>query len=77
MIHVEKFTVLNFLLLLVTLLVHKVFSSNYFVIPDDYSLHNTDANTFSLQHYLNNTSKYLHLTISYISCKVSIILIII
>ena len=54
MIHVEKYATLNFLLLLV----HKVISTTYFVIPDDYSSHHTDANTFSLQHYLNNTSKY-------------------
>ena len=33
-------------------------STTYFVIPDDYSSHHTDENTFSLQHYLNNTSKY-------------------
>ena len=40
------------------LLVHKVTSATYFVIPDDYSSHHTNANTFTLQHYLNNTSKY-------------------
>ena len=57
MIHVEKYA-LNFLLLLVGSLVHKVTSATYFVIPDDHSSHHTDANTFSLQHYLNNTSKY-------------------
>ena len=58
MIHVEKYA-LNFLLLLVAILVHRVTSATYFVIPDDYSSHHTDANTFSLQRYLNNTSKYL------------------
>ena len=58
MIHVEKCTTLNFLLLYLLLLVHEVMSTTYFVIPDDYSSHQTDANTFSLQHYLNNTSKY-------------------
>ena len=57
MIHIEKSTTLN-VLLLVALLVHKVTSATYFVIPDDYSSHHTDANTFSLQHYFNNTSKY-------------------
>ena len=57
MIQVHKHTILNFLLLLVALLVHKVTSATY-VIPDDYSSHHTDANTFSLQHYLNNTNKY-------------------
>ena len=47
------------LLLLVALLVHKVTSVIYFVIPDDYhSSHHKDANIFSLQHYLNNISKY-------------------
>ena len=47
-----------YFLLLLGLLVHKVTPTTYFVIPDDYSSHHTDANTFSLQHYLNNTSKY-------------------
>ena len=58
MVHIEKYTTLNVLLLLLASLVHKVTSATYFVIPDDYSSHLTDANTFSLQHYLNNTSKY-------------------
>ena len=60
MIHVKQCIAISFsvLLLLVALLVHKVTSATYFVIPDDYSSHHTDANTFSLQHYLNNTSKY-------------------
>ena len=58
MAHVEKCTTLNFSLLCVLLLAHKVISTTYFVIPDDYSSHHTDTNTFSLQHYLNNTSKY-------------------
>ena len=57
MVHVEKCTTLN-ILLLVVLLVHKVTSTTYYVIPDDYSSHHTDTNTFTLQHYLNNTSKY-------------------
>ena len=58
MIQVQKHTILNFLLLLVALFVHKVTSATYYVIPDDYSSHHTDANTFTLQHYLNITSKY-------------------
>ena len=59
MIYIQKYTTLNFLLLLVGLLVVKVTSATYIVIPDDYSSHhNTDANTLGLQHYLNNTSKY-------------------
>ena len=34
-------------------------SETYYVIPDDYSVNNyTNSNTFTLQHYLNNTSKY-------------------
>ena len=34
-------------------------STTYYVIPDDYPLRNyTNSNTFTLQHYLNNTSKY-------------------
>ena len=57
MIDVKKCTVLN-ILLLVALFVDKVTSATYFVIPDDQSSHHTNANTFSLQHYLNNTSKY-------------------
>ena len=40
------------------LLLHKVTSTTYFVIPDDHSSHHMDTNTFSLQHYFNNTSKY-------------------
>ena len=60
MIYVQKYTTLNFLLLLVGSLVHKVTSATYFVIPDDYSSHHsTDANAHGLQHYLNNTSKYV------------------
>ena len=60
MIHIKQCIAISFsvLLFLVALLVHKVTSATYFVIPDDYSSHHTDANTFSLQHYLNNTSKY-------------------
>ena len=58
MIHVKQCTTINFLLLVVVLLVHKVTSATYFVIPDDHSSHQPNANTFSLQHYLNNTSKY-------------------
>ena len=60
MIHVEKYTTLNFLSLIITvaLRLHKVTSTTYFVIPDDHSSHHMDTNTFSLQHYLNNTSKY-------------------
>ena len=58
MVHIKKHTTLNVLLLLLASLVHKVTSATYFVIPDDYSSHLTDANTFTLQHYLNNTSKY-------------------
>ena len=54
MIQVQKHIILNFLLLLV----RKVTSATYYVIPDDYSSHHTDPNTFSLQHYLNNTSEY-------------------
>ena len=58
MIHVKQCATINFLSLVVVLLVHKVNSATYFVIPDDYSSHHTDANAFILQHYLNNTSKY-------------------
>ena len=42
MIHVKQCTKINFLLLVVVLLVHKVASATYFVIPDDYSSHHTD-----------------------------------
>ena len=58
MIQVEKCTPLNFLLLFVALHLHKVTSTTYFVISDDASSHHMDTNAFSLQHYLNNTSKY-------------------
>ena len=33
-------------------------STTYSVISADHSSHHMDTNTFSLQHYLNNTSKY-------------------
>ena len=60
MIDVKQCTTLQILTLtsLAALVVHEVTSATYFVIPDDHSPHHTDANTFSLQHYLNNTSKY-------------------
>ena len=57
MVYIKKYTS-NILLFLTASFVHKVTSATYFVIPDDYSLHHTDANTFTLQHYLNNTSRY-------------------
>ena len=51
----------NLLLLFLIIFLHKATSTTYYVIPDDdYSSHHYDsgANSFSLQHYLNNTSKY-------------------
>ena len=46
-------------LLFLTSLVYMAVSTTYYVIPDHYSLHNyTNSNTFTLQHYLNNTSEY-------------------
>ena len=40
-------------------LLHTATSTTYYVIPDNYPLHNyTNSNTFPLQHYLNNTSEY-------------------
>ena len=46
-------------LLLVTSLIHMITSTTYYVIPDHYSsLHYASKNTFTLQHYLNNTSEY-------------------
>ena len=46
-------------LLFLTSLVYMAVSTTYYVIPDHYSLNNyTNSNTFTLQHYLNNTSKY-------------------
>ena len=45
--------------LLIASLLQMVTSTTYYVIPDNYPLHNyTNSNTFTLQHYLNNTSKY-------------------
>ena len=59
MIQAEKGTVLNISFLLVILLLHKVNSAIYFVMPDNHSSHYRDANTFSFQHFLNNTSNYI------------------
>ena len=40
-------------------LLHMATSTTYYVIPDNYPLHNyTNSNTFPLQHYLNNTREY-------------------
>ena len=58
MIPTEKCTAINFFIVLVALLLHKVASITYFIIPDDYPLYHTHTNTYTLQHYLNNTSKY-------------------
>ena len=59
---VQQTAIFNLLLLLLTIFLHKATSTTYYVIPDDddYSSHHYDsgANSFSLQHYLNNTSKY-------------------
>ena len=58
---VQQTATFNLLLLLLTIFLHKATSTTYYVIPDDdYSSHHYDsgANSFSLQHYLNNTSKY-------------------
>ena len=49
----------SYLSLLITSLLHMATSTTYYVIPDHYSLHNyTNSNTFTLQHYLNNTREY-------------------
>ena len=46
-------------LLFLTSLPYLVAPTTYYVIPDNYSINNyTRSNTFTLQHYLNNTSKY-------------------
>ena len=62
MIGVQQIATFNFLLLLFgAISLHKAISTIYYVIPDDdYSLHHYDkgANSFSLQYYLNNTTKY-------------------
>ena len=59
---VQQTATFNLLLLLLTIFLHIATSTTYYVIPDDddYSSHHYDsgANIFSLQHYLNNTSKY-------------------
>ena len=58
---VQQTTMFNLLLLLLTIFLHKVTSCIYHVIPDDHhSSHHYDrgTNSFTLQHYLNNTSKY-------------------
>ena len=60
--NVQQSSKFNFLLLFFAVIsVQKATSTIYYVIPDDdYSSHHYDrgANSFSLQHYLNNTSKY-------------------
>ena len=49
----------NYLSLLFVTLLHMGTSTTYCVIPDHYPLHNyTNSNTFTLQHYLNNTNEY-------------------
>ena len=61
MIHVQRSSKFNFLLFFCIIYLQKATSTIYYVIPDDdySSLHyDRGANTFSLQHYLNNTSKY-------------------
>ena len=59
---VQQTATFNLLLLFLTIFLHKATSTTYYIIPDDddYSSHHYDsgANSFSLQHYLNNTSKY-------------------
>ena len=45
------------LLLLVTSLLHTTTSTVYYVMPDDH-YHPINDNTYTLQHYLNNTNKY-------------------
>ena len=59
---VQQTATFNLLLLLLTIFLHKATSTTYYVIPDDDDdpSHHYDsgANSFSLQHYLNNTSKY-------------------
>ena len=61
MIRVQKSSKYNFLLFYAIISVQTATSTIYYIIPDDdYSSHHYDrgANSFSLQHYLNNTSKY-------------------
>ena len=47
----------HILLLLVTSLLHSTTSTVYYVMPDDH-YHPINDNTYTLQHYLNNTNKY-------------------
>ena len=51
---------INYLsLLLVALMMHLATSTTYYVVSDYYSSqHYDNNNTFTLQHYLNNTSEY-------------------
>ena len=51
------FKMLSFTLLLVALLLHVTTSTVYYVMPDDH-YHPINDNTYTLQHYLNNTNKY-------------------
>ena len=61
MIRVQQSSKFNFLSFFAVISVQTATSTIYYVIPDDdYSSHHYDrgANSFSLQHYLNNTNKY-------------------
>ena len=55
---VQQTATFNLMLLLVIIFLHKATSTTYYVIPDDDHYYDSGANSFSLQHYLNNTSKY-------------------
>ena len=46
-----------YVLMLVTSLLHSATSTVYYVMPDDH-YHPINDNTYTLQHYLNNTNKY-------------------
>ena len=61
MIRVQQSSKFNLLLFFAVISVQKATCTIYYVIPDDdySSHHDRGANSFSLQHYLNNTSKYL------------------
>ena len=63
MIGVQRSAMFNFVLLFLAISLHKITSTVYYVIPDDvssshYNRYDRGENSFSLQHYLNNTSQY-------------------
>ena len=63
MISIQRSATFNFVLLFLAISLHRITSTIYYVIPDDvssshYDRYDREEDSFSLQHYLNNTSQY-------------------